>query len=140
MGPRAFTFATKMEVRDYECDLQGVVNNAVYLNYLEHARHLYLKSLGIDFAALHDQGYDLVLTRAEVDFKASLKSGDRFTVKLGLGRQGRLRFVFWQEIERCADHKVVAVAKMVGTGLHRGRPSFPPQVEKVLAAAAELTP
>ena len=32
-------FELKMSVRDYECDLQGIVNNAVYQNYLEHARH-----------------------------------------------------------------------------------------------------
>lgn len=40
-------------VRDYECDLQGVVNNAAYLNYLEHARHEMLRLSGIDFAELH---------------------------------------------------------------------------------------
>ena len=39
-------FTLEMAVRDYECDLQAVVNNAVYQNYLEHARHEYLKSLG----------------------------------------------------------------------------------------------
>ena len=47
-----FVFVLDMEVRDYECDLQGVVNNSVYQNYLEHTRHKYLKSTGIDFAEL----------------------------------------------------------------------------------------
>ena len=40
-------FTLTLAVRDYECDLQGVVNNAVYQNYLEHARHQYLQSLGL---------------------------------------------------------------------------------------------
>ena len=46
-------YTVKMSVRDYECDLQGIVNNAVYQNYLEHARHLYLQSKGIDLSLIH---------------------------------------------------------------------------------------
>ena len=68
-------------VRDYELDLQGIVNNAVYLNYLEHARHEFLKSKGLDFNELHLQGYDAVVVRSEVDYKKSLRSGDEFTVE-----------------------------------------------------------
>ncbi|MBU2223338.1 MAG: acyl-CoA thioesterase, partial [Gammaproteobacteria bacterium] len=30
-------FSVDFKVRDYECDMQGIVNNAVYFNYLEHA-------------------------------------------------------------------------------------------------------
>ena len=40
-----YVFETEMEVRDYECDIQGIVNNANYLHYTEHTRHLYLQSL-----------------------------------------------------------------------------------------------
>ena len=71
-------FSLQMKVRDYECDLQQIVNNAVYQQYCEHARHEYLRQLGIDFAALHDRGIDLVLVRAEVDYHYPLRSGDRF--------------------------------------------------------------
>jgi len=35
----------EFEVRDYECDLQGVVNNANFQHYLEHARHKWLESM-----------------------------------------------------------------------------------------------
>ena len=37
-----YQFETRMEVRDYECDIQGIVNNANYLHYLEHTRHRFL--------------------------------------------------------------------------------------------------
>ena len=96
-------FEIRFEVRDYECDLQGIVNNAVYLNYLEHARHCFLKSLGFDFAKLHKHGCDLVVTRAEIDYERPLQSGDRFVVCSALKRQRRIRFVFEQEILMLPD-------------------------------------
>ena len=49
-------FTLTLAVRDYECDLQGVVNNAVYQNYLEHARHQYLQSLGLSLCPLPRTG------------------------------------------------------------------------------------
>ena len=44
-------FVWKSEVRDYETDLQGIVKQANYTHYMAHARHLYLVSLGMSFAA-----------------------------------------------------------------------------------------
>ena len=48
-----YIYELEMKVRDYECDLQGIVNNANYQHYLEHTRHEFLTSVGISFAALH---------------------------------------------------------------------------------------
>ena len=45
-----------MEVRDYECDIEGIVNNANYLHYTEHTRHLFLKHCGLSFAEMHEKG------------------------------------------------------------------------------------
>ena len=47
-----YAFRLDFKVRDYECDIQGIVNNGVYQNYLEHARHEYLLASGVDFAEL----------------------------------------------------------------------------------------
>ena len=43
-------FKLTMEARDHECDIQGVVNNAHYQHYFEHARHRFLLDHKIDFA------------------------------------------------------------------------------------------
>ena len=61
-------FKLDFEVRDYECDMEGIVNNAVYMNYLEHARHAYLKHKGIDFSTLTQKGLQLVVIRIEADY------------------------------------------------------------------------
>ena len=128
-----YAFTHEMEVRDYECDLQGIVNNGVYQNYLEHVRHLYLKSVGIDFAEYTRAKINLVVVRAELDYKYPLTSGDRFRVGLNLVRESKLRFAFHQDIHRTSDGKPVLAAKIVGTALNeRGRPYLPPELDALI--------
>ncbi len=127
-------FAMEMEVRDYECDIQGLVNNAVYQNYLEHARHLFIKTLGVDFAAWAARGTNLVVTRVELDYHHPLRSGDRFRVTARMERVSRLRFAFLQEITRLPDGQPVLHGRVIGTGIDgRGRPCLPPEIEELLA-------
>ena len=85
-------------VRDYECDLQGIVNNATYLNYLEHTRHEFLKSAGVDFALMHQKGINLVVVRSEIDYKFSLASGDKFFILRDIHLIYRSYFEFCAEI------------------------------------------
>ncbi len=126
-----------LDVRDYECDLQGVVNNAVYLNYLEHARHKCLLELGLDFAELHDNGCDLVVTRAEVDYRRALRSGDRFVVRTRVRRAGRIRFAFDQIILRSSDpqqdpEQVMVEAQIIGTGILQTDKGLRPGLPQIL--------
>jgi len=118
----SYQYELDFVVRDYECDLQGIVNNAVYLNYFEHARHTFLISKNIDFARLHAEGIDVVVSRIEVDYKFSLTSGDMFVVRLNIHREGQLRLVFNQDIFKLPENKLVARAKVIGVGLKCGRP------------------
>lgn len=126
-------FAIEMDVRDYECDMQGIVNNSVYQNYLEHARHVYLKTVGIDFRVFTERGINLVVVRAELDYRSSLQSGDRFSVSVGMARESPLRFAFLQEIRRLPDLKPVVKAKVTGTALNgRGRPELPAELDSLM--------
>ncbi len=122
MENKDYKFELEFSVRDYECDLQGIVNNAVYLNYLEHTRHQYLLSRKIDFAKLHKEGVDLVVSRIEIDYKFSLSSDDIFVVKVKTYREGHLRLIFEQDIYKLPDNKHVVHAKVIGVGLKKGRP------------------
>jgi acyl-CoA thioester hydrolase len=120
------SYSLKFEVRDYECDLQGIVNNAVYQNYLEHARHKYLKSIGLDFAQLHDEGLDPIVYRIEIDYKKSLKSGDEFSIALTVERDGNLKFIFNQQIFR-NETELVLKAKVIAVFTSKGKPIAIPQ-------------
>ena len=120
-----FAFSLEFTVRDYECDLQGVVNNANYQHYLEHARHEYLVSKGISFSRLHDEGLDLIVSKVEIDYKYPLRSRDRFVVRVRIEREGNVRLLFIQEIFRIPDDKLVVRAKITGVATRNGRPVSP---------------
>lgn len=118
-------FSHEFTVRDYECDLQGVVNNANYQHYLEHARHEFLISKGIDFVQLHDEGTDLIVSRVEIDYKYPLRSRDKFVVRLTIERKGNARLLFIQDIYRLPDEKHIVHAEVTGVATRKGRPVPP---------------
>jgi len=127
-------YVWESEVRDNETDLQGIVNNANYFIYMAHARHKYLKSLGIDFNQMYLDGFKLMLIHTEIDFKDSLKSGDEFLVTSILQPNGRIRFDFVQEVIRKNDAKVVTTAINTGVCIstRTGRPVIPELLQKEL--------
>lgn len=108
---RAGWFETRMEVRDYECDIEGIVNNAEYLHYLEHTRHLFLKHCGLSFAEMHRKGVDAVVARMTLQYKAPLRCDDEFVSRLRIEKEG-VRYVFHQDIIRACDNKLSLRAKV----------------------------
>lgn len=127
------------DVRDYECDLQGIVNNANYQHYLEHARHQFLKQLHIDFAALSAQGVNLVVVRIELDYLWPLRSSDQFEVRSSVERVSRLRFAFDQDIIRLPDQKPILKGRVIGVAINaQGRPIFAEGVAAALSNSEKI--
>ena len=110
---KEYIFKLEMKVRDYECDLQGVVNNSNYQRYMEHTRHEFLESLGENFAKLHNEGIDAFVSRVEIKFKHSLRCGDHFLSCMNIRREG-IKLVFEQDIYRMSDN-VLASTGVVET-------------------------
>lgn len=115
-----YIFELEMKVRDYECDLQGIVNHANYLHYLEHTRHEFLDTLNINIALLHEKGVDPVVARANMAFKTPLTSGDSYLSKLYLKKEG-IKYLFHQDIFRKSDHKLVIRAVVETVCLVNGK-------------------
>lgn len=106
-----YQYELQMKVRDYECDLQGIVNNANYQHYAEHCRHEFLLAHHISFADLHQRGIDAVVARITIDYKTPLRSGDEFVCCLNMVHEG-IKYVFYQDIYRLSDRKLCARAKV----------------------------
>lgn len=94
---KKYCFAMEMVVRDYELDSQQIVNNANYLHYMEHTRHTFCAEAGMSFGELHRRGIDPVVRKIEIEYKNSLRVGDRFISCLKVERKGP-RFIFKQDI------------------------------------------
>ncbi len=91
---------TSITVRSYEIDVNNHVNNAVYLNYLEHARMQFLVDEGFDYAAFRKAGYGLIVARISIDYKRPALMNDRLTVRTTPFKKKRAFGVFRQEILR----------------------------------------
>lgn len=117
---KEYIFKHTDKVRDYECDLQGVVNNANYQHYMEHTRHEFLESLSENFSALHDRGLDAFVSHVEIDYKTSLRSGDSYVSCLNVYKKG-VKLVFEQDIYRMADGVLAARGKVESVAVLNGK-------------------
>lgn len=120
MTPENYIFTHEMKVRDYECDLQGVVNNANYQHYMEHARHEFLETLGVNFGKLHEDGIDAMVAKITIEYKLPLRSGDKFVIGINLQRQGA-KIVFTQDLFRLSDGKLCTKGIVETICLENGR-------------------
>ena len=113
-------FEIRMKVRDYECDTQGIVNNANYLHYMEHTRHEFLESLGASFLELQKQKIDPVVSRIDIQYKASLIGSESFISRLKVSKKG-VKLLFEQEIYKETDNQLCIKAQVEVVILENGK-------------------
>ena len=133
MEQKKYIFETRMEVRDYECDIQGIVNNANYLHYTEHTRHRFLRSLGVSFADLHEKGVDAVVARMQPTYKVPLTCDDEIISRMGLKKQGH-RWVFNHDRFRDSDEQLCFHADVDLVTLINGRLGNSKEYDEAFAA------
>jgi acyl-CoA thioester hydrolase len=129
MDYKDYHFTTRMAVRDYECDIEGIVNNAQYIHYCEHTRHLFLKECGLSFAEMHRKGVDAVVARMSLQYKAPLRPDDEFLSCLNLTKEG-IKYVFHQDIYRISDNQLCFRGKIELVCLVNGRLGTSPDYDE----------
>ncbi len=126
-----YIFEYEFEVRDYECDLQGIVNNANYQHYMEHARHRFIQTIDLDFADLTKRGIILVVAKAELQYKKALVSNDKFVCRLNVQKEG-WRYVFYEDIYRISDNALCTKGRFDIVSVINGRLGISEEVDKAL--------
>lgn len=102
---------TKLIVRTYECDAYAHVNNAVYLNYLEHARMDFLHSIGFDYKGAVAGGLNMYVTEINIKYKGSAVLDDVLLIETKHTKFGKISGQFSQWIRKedgtlCAEATV----------------------------------
>lgn len=85
-----FRFAEPLRVRWSEVDLQGIVFNGHYLNYVDTAVAGWWRALGLPYAeSMRALGGDLYVRRASLDYAASARYDERLEIGVRCLRVGR---------------------------------------------------
>jgi acyl-CoA thioester hydrolase len=89
-----------IRVRYAETDRMGLVHHANYLVYFEQGRTELLRSHGLAYKDFEDQGYLLVLTRAEVRYRSPAHYDDLLTLRTTVVRTTAVRIDHRYELLR----------------------------------------
>ncbi|MFF7733940.1 thioesterase family protein [Streptomyces sp. NPDC007984] len=106
-------FSVPVTVRGYETDVQGHLNQAVYLNYAEHARWSLLHAAGISQSALIGSGVGPVALETTIRYRRELLAGDEVEVTCAFAWDGGKTFRIEQNVVK-ADGTVAAEITAVG--------------------------
>ncbi|CAL5056727.1 unnamed protein product [Urochloa decumbens] len=109
--PRAGKFfELEMTVRDCELDKYGVVNNAVYADYIETARQEMISSLGVCTGSIACTGRAMALSELNVKYFAPLKRGAKFVVMVRVVGIKGVRMLMEHLIATLPERKLVLEA------------------------------
>jgi YbgC/YbaW family acyl-CoA thioester hydrolase len=119
----------RLEVRSYELDVYNHVNNAVYINWLEHGRCKMLQDKGLDYTRIIDNwGVRYMTVRLEIDYRQPLHLGDNVEIATQVERVGNTSVTLSQKVARQGANGPAAQARVtiVFTAADTGRPTKVP--------------
>lgn len=129
-------FSVRVTVRGYETDVQGHLNQAVYLNYAEHARWSLLQEAGISQSGLIARGVGPVALETTIRYRRELLAGDEVDVSCAFAWSGGKTFTIEQTITK-SDGTVAADITAVGGLLDLARRKLVPNPQDVFRDLAK---
>ena len=91
-------FSIKIIPRSYELDAFGHVNNAVFLHYFEHARVMWLREAGIQWADFEKLGLFPVVVNVNINYYKPIDTQDPITVTAEMTEKSERKIVIHQTI------------------------------------------
>ena len=145
-GNRAYSEGGRIEVvletvvRCTEIDVNGHVNNAKFVEYLEWGREEWYDSHGFAYDRLRGLGAITVVVNINLNLRRACRQGDRLRIITRPERRGRTSFAFAQRIEQmdgavAADATVTLVT--IDPNTRRSRP-LPEEFGRLFPAPAGI--
>lgn len=126
----AYISTYEVEVRSYELDVYNHVNNAVYINWLEHGRSKLLQDKGFDYMSIiKDWNVQFMTVHTTIDYHSAMKLGERATVSTQVDKVGNTSITVAHAITRLGDNTPAAKARVVivFTDVNSGKPVKVPE-------------
>ena len=129
MAKEEFKFKFRLRVRWGECDAQGIVFNAQYMNFIEVSQAEYFRNLGLRLYSDELRSrFDLATVKATFEFMAPARVDDMLSIYTGVARIGNSSITFNTEMyfedaeQPCARAEVIYVNFNADTGVARRIP------------------
>jgi thioesterase III len=115
MGLRLHQNVLEISVRSTEMDVNGHVNNAKFLEYLEWGRENWYESQGLDYQTLKKAGIVTVVVHVSADYKREAIQNDKLSIHSWLHRVGNTSFTMKQNIWNQRQETVLSAEFVIVT-------------------------
>lgn len=128
IGPDRVTYTTRWRVRTYELDVNGHVNNAVYLNWAEQIATEHVEAAGFGQGWTSGQSGAWLVRRHEITYRRPALYGDELELTTRALSVKGARGLRETTIVNAADRAVIAevLTEWVWVRLPDGRPTRVP--------------
>lgn len=122
-----FVFETKIRVRYADTDQMGYVYNGNYATYYEVGRTEALRSLGMTYKSMEEDGVMLPVLEMKSKFFKPVKYDELITLKVTIADKPGVRILFKYDIyNENNEHVHTGETTMVFVDMQKNKPCLPP--------------